>query len=294
MTYAHYLDFYQRGPYASCLREQRTAGSAPIHLLEADQPAGEYPDAATPDLMLGVLRWGTATHDLDLGAGRWRGRCKPGAMALAPAGVATHFAQDGPTGFLFTAVPFATVKDILAEACPTFTDFGPLHARPFYDPGAAALCARLWDEAVEDNPHGRLFADGAIVALLAILLRVATKQPLAADRAKGGLTPVQLQRVIELVRARLDGELTLAILASAAGLSSFHFSRAFKLSTGESPHAFVLRTRVEHAQLLLQSTRIPITEVALACGFADAQHLAKLFRLKLGTTPTAYRRSAGT
>jgi AraC family transcriptional regulator len=65
---------------------------------------------------------------------------------------------------------------------------------------------------------------------------------------RGGLGSARLQRIKEFVHAKMEGELTLYEMAQSVELSTAHFSRMFRESTGESPHRFVLRHRVERAK----------------------------------------------
>src|SRR4051794_8791062 len=95
---------------------------------------------------------------------------------------------------------------------------------------------------------------------------------------RGGLPAARLRRVVELVYAKIGDELTLAEMAESAELSTAHFSRAFRKSTGESPHQFVLRHRVERAKEMLRASHLRVLDVALACGFKTQQHFARAFR----------------
>jgi AraC family transcriptional regulator len=95
---------------------------------------------------------------------------------------------------------------------------------------------------------------------------------------------------LELAHAKIGDELTLADLAGAAGLSTAHFSQLFRKSTGESPHKFVLRLRVEQAKKMLCTPGARVLDVAVACGFKTQQHFARVFRYLCGASPTEYRR----
>lgn len=110
--------------------------------------------------------------------------------------------------------------------------------------------------------------------------------------AKGGLTPRLRRRVADYVEANLENSLTISELAAVAELSEFHFARMFKATTGETPHAFVQRRRIEHARELLAATQLPLAEVALSCGFSSQSHFAEAFRKRTGVTPSAYRAAA--
>ncbi|ANL32021.1 AraC family transcriptional regulator protein (plasmid) [Rhizobium phaseoli] len=106
---------------------------------------------------------------------------------------------------------------------------------------------------------------------------------------KGGLSPKVLKRLIARIDASLDGSLSLAELAHEAGLSEHYLSKAFRLSTGFPPHAFIVRRRVERASEMLRSSSRPITEIAYACGFSSPSHLAATFHRVIGITPRQYR-----
>jgi AraC-like DNA-binding protein len=109
------------------------------------------------------------------------------------------------------------------------------------------------------------------------------------DPARGGLPPRTLQRVREYIDSHINESISLETLASVAGLSMFHFARAFKQSEGVTPHSYVLERRIERAQKLLAGTDIPLSGIALATGFSDQSHLARHFRARVGTAPSAFR-----
>lgn len=107
-----------------------------------------------------------------------------------------------------------------------------------------------------------------------------------------GLAHWQEQRAKEMLRAQLDGVITVAQLAKECGLSSRAFSNAFHKSTGRRPHRWLLEQRVERAKDLLRSRR-SLAEIAAACGFAGEDHLKRVFLQTIGTSPEQWRRSLG-
>jgi AraC family transcriptional regulator len=109
-------------------------------------------------------------------------------------------------------------------------------------------------------------------------------------KVRGGLAVIQLRRVKEFIDARISNDITISDLAAVAGLSQFHFIRAFKDSVGLSPYQFVLSERIHRARELLSERYLSIAEVALAVGFGDAAQLNRVFRKLVGVTPTAFRR----
>lgn len=106
----------------------------------------------------------------------------------------------------------------------------------------------------------------------------------------GGLAPWQERRAKEILLGDLQSPRPLSELARTCGLSGRHFLRLFKASTGAPPHRWLLRQRIERAKSLLESTSDPVSDVALACGFADQSHLTRVFRALVGASPAAWRR----
>jgi AraC family transcriptional regulator len=87
----------------------------------------------------------------------------------------------------------------------------------------------------------------------------------------------------------MEDDLTLIEMAQAVDLSPAYFSRMFHKSTGETPHQFVLRNRIERAKEMLGVAEVRVLDVAVACGFKTQQHFARVFRRVCGASPTDYR-----
>ena len=104
------------------------------------------------------------------------------------------------------------------------------------------------------------------------------------------LTAARLKRVTEFVQTHLADDIGLGALAAAAELSPFHFSRVFKLTTGEAPYRYVRSRRLERARMLLETTLTPLSEIALACGFANQSHFTAAFTQATGLSPGRHRR----
>jgi len=106
---------------------------------------------------------------------------------------------------------------------------------------------------------------------------------------QGKLSDRQLSSVTDYVEAHLHEGIGLDDLASVAGLSRFHFSRVFKATTGQNPHAFVQQRRIARAQQLLSIGDLPIDGVALAVGYRGATQFRRVFRDVTGLSPQQYR-----
>jgi len=100
----------------------------------------------------------------------------------------------------------------------------------------------------------------------------------------------QIRRVNDYVDAYLGTRILVSDLSAIVQRSEAHFARAFKKTFGVSPHAYVLRRRVEKASHLMLVTDDSLSDIALACGMTDQAHLCKIFRQMTGQTPAAWRR----
>jgi len=109
---------------------------------------------------------------------------------------------------------------------------------------------------------------------------------------RGGLAPAVLRRVLDFIEAHIDQPLTLAVLAQEAALSEFHFARMFRHTTGEAPHQFVMRRRMDRARMLLERPELTLTDIALQCGYHSSAHFSHRFRQVYGMTPSACRRGS--
>jgi AraC family transcriptional regulator len=106
---------------------------------------------------------------------------------------------------------------------------------------------------------------------------------------KGGLAPWQLRRAKELIAGNLARDLSMDDVASACGLSSSHFARAFKASTGTTPHEWLQICRVDRARELLRHPLQTLVDIAADCGFSDQSHFTRIFKRATGQTPGAWR-----
>jgi AraC family transcriptional regulator len=104
------------------------------------------------------------------------------------------------------------------------------------------------------------------------------------------LSPTPLNRAIQRLRSEVGTDVSLAALASDAGLSRFHFCRAFKESTGLSPHAWLRQHRLEQAMNILRDSSDSIGSIAAALGFSSQTAFAAAFRKLTGESPSDWRR----
>ncbi len=142
-------------------------------------------------------------------------------------------------------------------------------------------------------PHGErneLFVDYVAMALATHAAYTYGGMRLRPVASIGRLAPWQERRAKELLTSHLAGNITLDALARECELSIRHFTRAFRASTGMSPHGWLLHHKVEVAKKLLISSPCVLADVALHCGFADQSHLTRTFRRMAGVSPGTWRR----
>lgn len=146
-------------------------------------------------------------------------------------------------------------------------------------------------EFMESDPHAarRCLHDAS--TLLAPASHETGRDLLPGRFQPGGLARWQVRRALAHIEANLASKMESRELANLVSFSKSHFSRAFKRSLGVPPMAYVLSRRVARAKLMIATTCEQLTDIALACGFADQAHLNRSFRRLVGMTPGLWRRT---
>ncbi len=156
------------------------------------------------------------------------------------------------------------------------------------------LCRQLLRSLLADAERAALCDLGLVAERLEAAQRLLSDAGVG-DRAdpsvRGGLAAWQVRKLERHIVDNLADSIRIADLAQLAGLSAGHFGRAFKISFGCSPHAYVLQARVAKAKAILLELDRPLSQVALDCGFCDQAHFSRLFRRIVGAPPYAWRRS---
>src|SRR5882724_2704616 len=162
-------------------------------------------------------------------------------------------------------------------------------SRKFADSRLSALVGAARAEMDAGFPSGRLFLDSVEQAMAVTLVNGHAARHRPVQFSRGGLGSGRLRRIKELVHAKMEDDLSLDEMAESVGLSTAHFARMFRKSTGQTPHQFVLRQRLARAKAMLRARDARILDVAVACGFKTQQHFAQVFRDVWGASPTEYR-----
>lgn len=112
--------------------------------------------------------------------------------------------------------------------------------------------------------------------------------PLPARRP-APLQKWRMKAVVDYVDSHLTSRITLARMATAAGLSRMYFAAQFRAATGMRPHDYVLQRRINRAQELLRDGKLTLVEVALGVGFQSQSHFSTVFKRLVGKTPHRWR-----
>ncbi|MBR0700199.1 helix-turn-helix transcriptional regulator [Bradyrhizobium diazoefficiens] len=217
-----------------------------------------------------------------------KGTFRPGAVIVIPEGSSSRWDIPKPVDVVQLYLPTATLERVARET-NTAAAVDLLERTGHLDPVTSRLLLSAADGLEGNSALDTLFRHQLIDLLATRLLAVHTASPTTFEPATGGLSPKVLLRAIERLRSDSDSDVSLAALASDAGLSRSHFCRAFKESTGLSPHAWLRQYRLEQAMNMLRDTDTSIVSVAAELGYASQTAFAAAFRRLTGKTPSDWR-----
>ena len=161
----------------------------------------------------------------------------------------------------------------------------------FPDRTMFGLANALLDPVERAAERSTLFIDHVALAFFTHVMRTYGGAPVPDELASGALSPWQIRRVLDFLAAHLSEDPTVAELARECGLSSGYFARAFRRTTGVTPHQWLIGKRVERARGLLLGNGLALADIALVCGFVDQSHFTRVFAKLEGQPPGRWRRS---
>jgi AraC family transcriptional regulator len=125
-----------------------------------------------------------------------------------------------------------------------------------------------------------------------ILFTQAMRTPSASPMGSPAtLAAWQARRIVDYIDQNITEPLRVSNLCALVHRTESHFSRLFKRTFAVSPHAYILNRRLELALQLIAESDMPLSQVALRCGFGDQAHLSNRFRRRNGVTPSAWRQA---
>jgi AraC family transcriptional regulator len=209
--------------------------------------------------------------------------CASGAISLKPQNSTNSVARTSDLNIVSLEFSSALMSRLLDGRDAGAPSEQLVPCRNAFDAIAAGLAQCIMAEMVA--PTERLYGELLCLAVAAHVLRAYGRA--RPDAARGRLSPVQARRVIDYIRAHLDGAISVAALAREVGLSEAHFARAFRAAFDMPPHQLILRWRLQRAARLIRLHGFGLADAAFAAGFCDQSHMTNAVRRHFGTSPAA-------
>jgi AraC family transcriptional regulator len=224
------------------------------------------------------------------GGRRHEGEWQANEVAIVRAGQPSGWRAQGTVEVLHLDLEPGFLDQVALEACEMDPDrLEIVDVFQTRDPVIEHIGLALLAEIESGGFGGKLYAESLANVLAIHLLRLYCAQQMLPRPYKGGLSRQKLRRVLEHMHDRIEDQVPLSELAALAGMSPHHFIRAFRQSTGLTPHQYFIRCRIERAKILLKEATLSILDVSVQVGFHTQSHFAMHFRRLTGVTPKAYR-----
>lgn len=211
------------------------------------------------------------------------------SFTLVPAGSAHSWRTRGPIGFAHLYLLPKQFDGAVTSESKDSSETNLAGCVGSRDPILEPLLERMLSEIHCGAAASALLLDSLLDRVLVRLARCHSSRGIVSSPARLVLAPHRLRRVIDFVESNLNRDLALADLAAAAGVGVSHFSHAFHAAAGESPYRYVVRRRVELAQVLLIAGDGSLSSIGAACGFNSRQQFAVTFKRHVGVGPKRFR-----
>jgi AraC family transcriptional regulator len=247
------------------------------------------PAVAHPYLIYHLSRPTQVTRKIE-GFSTERALIGPRHICLAPGGSVVQTQHTGRPEILQVYIRRSVYETAVNEMYGT-SDAEMLPRYAILDPLLEQLIFAIKRALQNGATADRLYMD-TIAQMIAmhIARHHSTRSRVVENRLPGTIADWRMQRLFEFIEENLGCDLSLIRMAAEVGVSPLHLPRTFKTATGQSPHRYVLRRRIERAKDLLIKTDTPILEVALSVGFSSQSHLSSWFSRVVGISPADYRR----
>lgn len=276
------------GPKFSELREARCAG---VTVLNGKLARGIYPENAYAEVVIAIPgeRAAAEVTYQTANGGQRRRLVTDRHVSIVPAGQPHHveWRRDADLTIFFLSPSF--MEQLARESGMSRVELVEEYAA--LDP----LIWHLGHEVRTELRHHGTIEPAHVESLAMVLTRHVLKtygtMPWSAQKS-GGLPRYKLRRAVEYVRENIDNDISFRDIAAHLDMSAYHFARMFKNSTGEPPHKYIVRSRVNRAKELLAEPHLSIADVAFEVGYKNQSHFTTCFRRLVGLTPGAFRAGA--
>jgi AraC-like DNA-binding protein len=161
------------------------------------------------------------------------------------------------------------------------------------DPAVRQALKTILQEIENPSEHSGLYVEAFLTLTLIRLLKYQLKHTghLSHGYVRGGLANWRLKRALQFIETNSGKMPALTEIANAVHLHQASFCRAFKQSTGLSPHHYLLVHRVNRAKEMMRDPDRSLTDIAFACGFSSSSQFSVVFKRIVGRPPRKYRSS---
>jgi AraC family transcriptional regulator len=264
----------------------------PFHFQVIDETPPQA-RALFRDLGLGVHLSGRHRIRRQIGRNVVEGWTDPGTINLTAAGVEGTWESSGPSRAAVVVIRAEFLSRAIEEhwgADSSKVEF--VSQFLVRDPVIEAVARTMASEVEGGSPGGRLYVDSGCEFLAHHLVHHYSNLSRSSPRLIGGLSSRRLKIVLDYIEDTLYRSIKLRELAAIAGVSTRHFERAFRQSTGSSPHAYVMERRLRMGrELLVNQPELPIEQIRLRLGFSSSSHFSSAFRQRTGLTPKNFRKT---
>lgn len=216
-------------------------------------------------------------------------RVTPGHLAIAPPDFATRWVCDRAGDILVVFLSRDVLDGAVADGAgrdPRSVEIIPRFV--IRDLVLERIAHQLLGEIARPQTATRLRVDTLAQELATHLLGAHSSLGRLPDRRLRGMAPAKLKRAKDFIHANLARDVSLAEVAAAAGMSLYHFARAFRDATGRPPHRYATEQRLLRARTLLHDPALTISAVAAAVGLTHS-HFTRIFARHMAMTPSAFR-----
>ncbi len=216
---------------------------------------------------------------------------RPGTLFYQPTDMPGNLRMDGTCTNLSVMISrdaMERAKRKVFKGDPDCVDL--LAYNEVYLPEVKERLHALYVEHLRPTAASRLGHDLLVQELCTALLQACPSGEKRQNSKDRVLTRRELTRSIDVLEHEVACGRGLDYVAEQVGLSTFHFARAFKLTTGQSPHQYLIERRLAHVKQALICSERPLIDIALSCGFSSQAHMTTAFRRHTSITPMKFRK----
>lgn len=286
-----YADFYRRVYSEHIQRSRLVEGREAVDLFRIHQPPGHYPDAPVGQYVMQFNVGSKVDAVADVGLGTKSVPMRRNELIIAPPNTAADYETITSLDFVCFGLPVGFVDMAADHMNIRRFSIEPLLGYAVEDGVIRHLIQDIWKEACRDLSKGTLFIDASLMSLSSRLVALASKGRPKPAQSRHTLSPADFATLCEYIDSNIDTNLRMASLARLTDMQDHKFARAFKATTGKSPHQWVIDRRLDRAEQFLGKSRMSLAEIAYACGFSSQAHMTTLFSDRRGITPASYRQT---